>query len=117
MRLMELSDSEIIRISKPMIDDVIKGSNEKNWALFLKHQTLKEASCPENRLNVEKQWEENEFLTSLSTERQILGVLRRDGYVNIIWKQTSTKVTGDFLAIYSLEEIDHEIKEAGFRIL
>lgn len=117
MNITNKSDNEIYDIVTPMINDVIEGSNQKNWALFSKYQTQEELNNPDNRKNVETQWEQHELLTSLTSNREFLGVLRRDDMVQVIWKQKSIKEAGDFLACYAIQEIDNEIKEIGFRIL
>jgi len=114
MALTDLSDSDTLELADPLIEDIINGSNSKDWSLFSKHQTTQSANDPENRANVEQQWEEHAFLTSLSIEREYLGVLRRDGRVIIAWKQKSTEVPGDFLATMYLEEIDGAVKETAF---
>ena len=100
-----------------MINDVVVASNQMNWELFSKYQTDEEANDPENRKNVEKQWSESNFLISLSLKREVLGVLRRDDVVSVFWKQTSDDVAGEYLAIYQIKEIDHEIKEVGFLLI
>ncbi|ADZ92724.1 hypothetical protein [Marinomonas mediterranea] len=117
MSIVDKTDSEIFEIALPMINDVIQGSNEKNWALFSKYQTAEELNDPDNRKNVEKLWNEHEFFTSLSAEREFLAVIRRDDIAQVIWKQVSTKVVGEYLACYFLKEVDNEVKEVGFRVL
>ena len=117
MAITEKSDQDIIKIVEPMINDVISASNQMNWALFSKYQTNEEANDPENRKNVEKQWSESKFLTSLSLQREVLGVLRREDVASVFWKQTSKDVAGEYLATYQIKEINHEIKEVGFLLI
>lgn len=116
MAITSKSDAEILQIAIPMIDHVVKASNQRNWSQFSAYQTAQEANDPNNKASVERQWSEQKFLTSLSLDRDILGVLRREDVAMIVWKQTSTEVEGDYLAIYYLKEIDQEIKEVGFVI-
>jgi len=117
MPITDKSDEEIIGIAAPMIDNIVKASNEKDWVLFSKYQTPEIASDPENRKSVERQWEESDLLTSLILEREILGVLRRDEVAVVYWKQTSKKVPGEYLATYHIKEIGSEVKEVGFLIV
>ena len=117
MAITEKSDQDIIKIVEPMINDVVSASNQMNWELFSKYQTNKEANDPENRKNVEKQWSESKFLTSLNLQREILGVLRRGDVASVFWRQTSKDVSGEFLATYQIKEINHEIKEVGFLLI
>jgi hypothetical protein len=82
--------------------------------VLLKHQIKNTGSFfpISDRRSVEKLWKEQEFFSSLNTEREILAVLRKHEVVQLVWKQTSTKVTGDDLARYCIKEI----KEVGFLI-
>lgn len=114
--LINMSDSEILEIAQPIINDIINGSNQKNWALFSKYQPDEVANDTQNRQSVEKQWQKVEFLTSLEKDREILGVLKRENIIQIVWKQRSSKVEGDFLARLFLKEINKKIKEVGFII-
>jgi len=116
MSITNKTDQEIIAIVQPMIDAVIDASNKKDWASFSAFQTDEEARDPRNKSNVLKLWEENAFLTSLNPEREILGVLRNEDVAQVVWKQTSSKVPGEFLARYFIREIDGHIKEIGFWI-
>ncbi|AEF55334.1 hypothetical protein [Marinomonas posidonica] len=117
MKITEKTDEDIFSIAKPMIDDVIKGSNAKDWTLFSKYQTDEELYDPDNRKNVEAQWQKSEFLTSLDPEWQLLTILRRGEVAILVWKQTSTKVEGEVLACYSIQQMGQEVKEVGFRVI
>ncbi|MDT8894312.1 hypothetical protein RSO41_06550 [Halomonas sp. I1] len=117
MAITDKSDKEIIEIVEPMIDEVIHASNQRDWESFSKYQTAEEANSLENRRSVERQWEESHLLTSLNPGREILGVLRRDGVALVYWKQTSSKVPGEFLATYHVKEVGQDIKEVGFLIV
>ncbi|MGB3622417.1 MAG: hypothetical protein WBA20_13800 [Ketobacter sp.] len=117
MAITAKSDQDIIKIVEPMINDVVSASNQMNWELFSKYQTNEEANDPENRKNVEKQWSESKFLTSLSLQREVLGVLRRDDMASVFWKQTSKDVAGEYLATYQIKDINQEIKEVGFLLI
>jgi len=110
------SDSEIIAITKSMIDDVVQASNRRDWESFSQYQTSEEANAAENKLSVETLWAESGFYASLSLERDILGVLRRDAVAVVFWKQTSPKISGEYLASYYVKEIDQKVKEVGFLI-
>ncbi|TYL47338.1 hypothetical protein [Marinomonas sp. IMCC 4694] len=46
MTITTKSDAEIIDIVQPMIDEVVKASNKKDWAEFSKYQTQQEAQDP-----------------------------------------------------------------------
>jgi hypothetical protein len=107
MELQEMSDSQILKIAAPILSDIVRGSNEKTWDLFSRHMP-KENANDEARADVEKQWEDNEYLTSLTETSEFLGVIRKTDYVLVLWKQKSTKVEGEFLEKLYLQEIDEK---------
>ena len=116
MNITDKSDREIIEIVSPMIDEVVKASNERDWKTFSKYQTDEEANDPKNRKNVEAQWESSKLLTSLNTDREILGVLRRGDEAVVYWIQTSTGLSGEFLASYHVKQFGQDVKDVGFLI-
>lgn len=91
---------------------MIQGSNEKNWVLFSKHMSEKGKS-DETRNNIEKQWDKSDVLTSLTTKREFLNILRKSDYVVVVWKQWSTNVEDELLAMLHLQSIDNEVKVTG----
>ena len=107
-----MSDAEVQKIAEPILADIIKGSNEMNWALFSKHMP-KENATEEARVNVEQQWKENEYLISLSEKPVFMGVIRKLDSVLVVWKQKSMKVEEEFLAKLYLQSINGEIKTSG----
>ncbi|MGR0278518.1 hypothetical protein ACUM5Y_05625 [Marinomonas dokdonensis] len=116
MSITSKSDAEILAIALPMINAVVNASNQQDWTSFCAYQTKQEAFDPDNKASVLKAWKERPLFTSLSIDRELLGVLRNGEVAQIIWKQTSTKVEGEYLARYFIQEIDQEIKEVGFLI-
>lgn len=116
MAITSKSDDEIINLVQPMIDNVVEASNQKDWEQFSQYQTDEERLDPENKSNVEQLWKEEDFFTSLNTDREILGVLRNGDVAQLVWKQTSTMVSGDGLARYFVKEINQEIREVGFLV-
>ena len=44
-----------------------------------------------------KQWSNNKLLTSLSEKQEVLGCIRRDKFITILYKQTSNILPGEFL--------------------
>lgn len=114
MDILAKSDSEILEIAEPMFDEIVKGSNEKNWELFSKNMRSKGSSKEaEIQKDVENQWEQSTLLTSLTAKREFLNILRKDDCVLVLWKQWSTKVEGEFLAMLYLTSINGEVKNTG----
>ena len=115
MDLLKKSDKEILEIASPLWDNLIICSNSQDYFGFTKNfsaRMLMGANEPE----LAKQWANNEVITSLSIEREFLGCIRRDEYVTVLFKQTSTKVSGDYLGRLVLGEEDGQIKIFGATI-
>ena len=96
MSLLEKSDEEIIKIADPIWVNLVKSSNIKDYGSFTKDfssQMLYGA----NEVELGKQWANNELISSLSEGCKALGCLRRGKFVTILYKQTSSKIAGDFL--------------------
>ena len=69
-----------------------------------------------NEVELGKQWANNKLLTSLSDKKEVLGCLRRGSYVTVLYKQTSSSISGDFLGRLVLGVEDDEIKVFGATI-
>ena len=96
MKLLEKSDKEIRDIAQPIWDNLVKSSNIKDYGGFTKDfssQMLYGA----NEVELGKQWANNKLLTSLSEKQEVLGCIRRDKFITILYKQTSNVVPGEFL--------------------
>ena len=90
------TDDEIIKLANPIWLNLIKSSNMKDYGGFTKDfssQMLYGA----NEVELGKQWANNKLLTSLSEKQEVLGCIRRDKFITILYKQTSNVVPGEFL--------------------
>tara|TARA_B100000029_G_scaffold183162_1_gene180763 strand:+ start:967 stop:1317 length:351 start_codon:yes stop_codon:yes gene_type:complete len=115
MSFLNKSDKEIITIADSIWDNLIKSSNIKDYGGFTKDfssQMLYGA----NEVELGKQWASNELISSLSENCKAFGCLRRGQYITILYKQTSTKVPGEFLGRLVLGEEDGLIKVFGATI-
>ena len=93
---MEKSDEEIIKIATPIWSNLVKSSNIKDYGGFTKDfssQMLYGA----NEVELGKQWASNKLLTSLSEQQEVLGCIRRDKFITVLYKQKSNTLTGEFL--------------------
>jgi len=109
------SDEQIIEIANPIWQNLIKSSNMKDYGGFTKDfssQMLYGA----NEVELGKQWSTNKLLSSLSEGCKAIGCLRRGKYVTIVYKQTSTEVSGDFLGRLVLGDEGDEVKVFGATI-
>ena len=115
MSLLDKPDEEIFKIADPIWQNLIKSSNMKDYGGFTKDfssQMLYGA----NEVELGKQWASNELISSLSNEYKRFGCLRRGLYVTVLYKQTSTKLPGDFLGRLVLGEEDGMTKVFGATI-
>ena len=115
MNLLEKSDDEIIKIANPIWSNLVKSSNIKDYGGFTKDfssQMLYGA----NEVELGKQWASNELISSLSEGCKALGCLKRGQYVTILYKQTSTKIPGEFLGRLVLGEEGGLVKVFGATI-
>jgi len=113
MRLMEMTDRDIYEIAKPILLDTIYGANNKDWIQFSKHMPVEHSSDLENRRDVERQWNEDEYLTRYTDKPEFLGVIRKKEYVTVLWKLTTTTTDEEYLERLILEEINDKIYQVG----
>jgi len=115
MSLLDKSDEEIIKIAEPIWDNLVNSSNIKDYGGFTKNfssQMLYGA----NEVELGKQWANNELISKLSEGCKAFGCLKRGQHVTILFKQTSTKIPGEFLGRLVLGEEDGLVKVFGATI-
>ena len=115
MNLLEKSDEEIIEIANPIWDNLVKTSNIKDFGGFTKNFSS-QMLFGANEVEIGKQWANNKLLTSLSDKKEVLGCLRRNLHVTVLYKQTSNTVPGEFLGRLVLGVEDNEVKVFGATI-
>ena len=115
MKLLEKTDKEIIEIANPIWDNLVKASNIKDYGRFTKDFSSK-MLYGANEVELGKQWASNELISSLSNEYKPFGCLRRGQHITVLYKQTSTKMPGDFLGRLVLGDEDGLTKVFGATI-
>ena len=115
MDLLKKTDEEIIKIANPIWDNLVKSSNIKNYGGFTKDFSS-QMLFGANEVELGKQWANNKLLTSLSDKKEVLGCLKRNLHVTVLYKQTSNTVPGDFLGRLVLGVEDDEVKVFGATI-
>ena len=115
MKLVNKTDNEILEIANPLWDDLVKHSNNKDYQGFTKDFSAR-MLMGANEIEIGKQWANNEVITNLSNEKEFLGCIRRDDFVTVLFKQTSTKIPGEFLGRLVLGVEDNQIKIFGATI-
>ena len=115
MSLLNKKDEEIFKIAEPIWDNLIKSSNMKDYGGFTRDfssQMLYGA----NEVELGKQWASNELISTLTYNCKAFGCLRRGLYITVLYKQTSTKIPGEFLGRLVLGEEDGTVKVFGATI-
>ena len=115
MNLLEKSDQEIIDIANPIWENLVRSSNIKDYGAFTKDFSS-QMLFGANEVELGKQWASNKLLTSLSNKKEVLGCLRRNLHVTVLYKQFSNTVPGDFLGRLVLGVEDDEVKVFGATI-
>ena len=115
MSIIQKSDEEIIKIAEPIWANLVRSSNIKDYGSFTKDLSS-QMLYGANEVELGKQWANNELISSLSEGCKAIGCLRRGLYVTILYKQTSTKIPGDFLGRLVLGNEGDLIKVFGATI-
>ena len=96
MDLLKKSDKEIIEIANPIWENLVKSSNIKDYGGFTRDFSS-EMLYGANEVELGKQWANNKLLTSLSEQQEVLGCIRRDKFITVLYKQKSNTLNGEFL--------------------
>ena len=115
MALLDKSDEEIIKNAEPMWANLVKSSNIKDYGGFTRDLSS-QMMYGANEVELGKQWANNELISSLAEGCKAIGCLRRGLYITVLYKQTSTKIPGDFLGRLVLGEEGEEVKVFGATI-
>ena len=115
MDLLKKTDEEIIEIANPIWENLIKTSNMKDYGGFTRDFSSK-MLYGANEVELGKQWSNNKLLTSLSEKYDVLGCLRRDLHVTVLYKQKSNSIPGEYLGRLVLGVEGEEIKVFGATI-
>ena len=115
MNLIDKTDDEIINIADPLWSNLIKCSNNKDYSGFTKDFSA-QMLYGANEIELGKQWANNELLVNLSNEPICIGCLRRNEYVTVLYKQKSSKISGEFLGRLVLGIEDNNVKIFGATI-
>lgn len=115
MNLLDKSDEEIANIANPLWINLIKCSNNKDYSGFTKDFSA-EMLYGASEVELGKQWASSELLVNLSEEAIFLGCLKRNNFITVLYKQRSTKLSGDFLGRLVIGIENNEIKIFGATI-
>ena len=96
MNILSKTDDEIYKVAKPIWDNLVKSSNLKDYGGFTRDFST-QMLFGANEVELGKQWASNKLLTSLSEQQEVLGCIRRDSFITVLYKQKSDTVKGEFL--------------------
>ena len=115
MDFLKKTDEDIIEIANPIWDNLLRTSNQKNYGGFTRDFSS-QMLFGANEVELGKQWANNKLLTSLSEKKEVLGCLRRNLHVTVLYKQTSDVISGEYLGRLVLGVEDEEVKVFGATI-
>jgi len=109
------SDEKIMEIANPLWSELIKHSNEGNYAEFIKNFSPA-LLLGLNEVEVGRQFSTSELTRSLSEDFDELGVIRRGEHVTVLYRQRSTKKQGEWLGRLVLGYDNNEVRIFGASI-
>ena len=115
MSIIDKSDEELFKIADPIWQNLVRSSNIKDYGSFTKDLSS-QMLYGANEVELGKQWANNELISTLSEGCKAFGCLKRGQHVTILYKQTSTKIPGEFLGRLVLGEEGDQIKVFGATI-
>ena len=116
MQLHELTQEGIIKLVKPIWDNIIVASNERCYQKFSEDfstEMLKHAT----RKNIEDQWGNSPVLRSLQPNPEFMGYLKNKDRIRVLWKQKSSATTDELLGHLELIIEIEQVKVAGAQIV
>ncbi len=115
MNIVDKSDEEIMALANPMWRDLIRNSNDGNYAEFIKHFSPS-LMLGLNEVEVGRQFANSELTRNLSEEFESLGIIRRGEHVTVLYRQRSTRREGEWLGRLVLGYDDDEVRVFGASI-
>jgi len=97
MNFDEISDSEIIDIANPIMDNLMQASTEINHEKHIRDFTDRIKSIVTEEY-LQKVCEQYQSEKGYFTNREVIAVFKRPDSAVIIWKQKFTKAKGEFVA-------------------
>lgn len=96
MNIIDNTDEAIQEVAIPWWEDLIKHSNEGDYAKFVQNFSY-DLLLGLNEVEVGKQFSKSELTRNLSTEFDFLGLIRRGEHVTCLFRVRSTKKDGEWL--------------------
>ena len=100
-----LTDDEILAIADPLMDNLMEGSNEGNHAKHVRDFTDRLKNIVTEGNLVQQCAEIREHL-GLFTDRELLGICRRENSIAVVWRQAATKTDDELMSQLVMVERD-----------
>ncbi len=115
MNIVDCSDEEIMEKANAMWRDMIKHSNDGNYADFVAN-FAPSLMMGLNEVEVGRQFSTSELTRTLAEDFDELGIIRRGEHVTVLYRQRSIKREGEWLGRLVLGYDDGEVKIFGASI-
>lgn len=115
MNIVDKSDEEIMALANSMWHDLVRNSNDGNYAEFIKHFSPS-LMLGLNEVEVGRQFSSSELTRNLSEDFDMLGIIRRGEHVTVLFRQRSTRRDGEWLGRLVLGYDDDEVRIFGASI-
>ena len=97
MNLLEQSDDKILTIINPIMDNLMDASTEINYQKHIKDFSLRILNHISSE-GFEEMCKDYQNKKGFFTNRQFIFLFKRESSIAVVWKQSFTKVKGDFIA-------------------
>ncbi len=116
MNIIEQSDDDLLAIANPMWDDLIRYSNEGEYGKFIRHFSY-DLLFGLNEVEIGKQFAKSELTRNLDPNYDVLGLIRRNEHVTVLYRVRSTQRDGEWLGRMVLGyDKEQEVKIFGASI-
>lgn len=115
MGTVEYSDEQIFAFAQPIWDSMCEASNKVDYEQFSRYfsDSLKEMVTKEL---FEQQCDISSLLTSMGKATPAACIRRADGYT-VIFKQTSTQFSGEFVGLLTLSDIGEDAEVLNAQVI
>ena len=103
MNWLEMSEDEILNIANPIMDNLMQASTDIDHERHVRDfsEKLKKIVTKEN---LKQQCDEYQNELGYFSNRELMGIVRKDTNVRVFWKQFYTKSKNEFIAFIHLIE-------------
>ncbi len=115
VNIIEKTDEEIRAIADPLWRYLVRHSNDGKYGEFVRNFSNSLALAM-NQVVAGHQFANSELARSLSGNIDSLGIIRRGEHVTVLYRQRSTKKTGEWLGRLVLGYEDRQVKIFGASI-